>query len=161
MTTAKTSGPRVSPMFTPESMAASRLQLWIHGTDGVDDDEIGRGAAGQWGRERLGKGGLFDRRRDAYKRYPRNGNPGIPVTHSMEAYPLMSMSPAHAPHSRTHPEREPNVSLDGGRLLSVRSPGEGDPFLFGNKPHPDLVGRAIHQAAPLLRIYYSVDQDCG
>ena len=118
MTTAKTIGPRVSSTLTRESMAAARLQLWIHGTEAVGDGEIGRGGGGTMGtRERLGKGGLFVQRKDTYKRYPRIGNAvdrdcrKVPITHSMEAYPLMSMSPAHAPHlpnaSRAQTERQP------------------------------------------------------
>ena len=35
ITTANTIGPRVSPIFTPESMAATKLQLWIHEKSGV------------------------------------------------------------------------------------------------------------------------------
>lgn len=57
MVTANTIGPKISPMFTPESMAAAKLQLWIHEMNGrVGDDWEGRRRDKGEGGGRLGKG---------------------------------------------------------------------------------------------------------
>jgi hypothetical protein len=136
-------------MFTPESMAVARVQLWIHGMDGVGDGAIRRG-----GGERLGKGGPIAGSRETYIQRSETGivvnsdyrfhgrvSIDVNVASARPALPSANRTPAPSEHSQR------------GNCT------EADPFLFGNKPRPDPVGRAILQAVPLLRICYSVDQD--
>lgn len=37
ITTASTIGPRISPIFIPDSMAVAAVQLWIHGMNDVGE----------------------------------------------------------------------------------------------------------------------------
>ena len=63
MTTANTIGPRILPMFKPESMALARLQLWIHEVNNLVDGNA-KGDDGTKGRGNVwGKGGPFVRGR--------------------------------------------------------------------------------------------------
>lgn len=153
ITTANTTGPRISPMFTPESMAAAKLQLWIHGMNGrVSDDREGDGGTkGRGGR--LGKGAPLSREGDLYvlsqapgPRWPRLSPRFTLITHSIEAKPLMSMSPAHVPHSRRTSRPRPDGQTRSSSSVSpgsiVGTPPDVSTFLFRNKHRSDTaVGR--------------------
>ena len=77
----------------------------------------------------------------------------------------VNVASAHVPHSRECSERKPTVKLDQAPSVSpdsiVRTVQEADAFLFRNKHRLRCSWRAISQIVPLLRIYYSVDQDSG